>query len=266
MNNVIVLIPHFNNFSGLCTSLLSIEKDEKVDVLIVDDGSTLNKIKEDELLKHQKFNGTISFIYNKENLGIEHVLNQGLKHINSVNTYKYIARLDCGDLCLENRFFSQEKYLHDNSNCKLVGSNAVAIDLTGKELYKTTLPEFSNEIKNKMFVNAMFLHPTVMFCTSLINEIGFYPTKYKAAEDYAFFFKIVQKHQTHNIQRFLLKYEINPNGISLSMRKKQVSSRIQIIKDNFYFGFWPIYGLFRNYALRYFISQKFINWIKTHKK
>ena len=194
MNNVIILIPHFNNFKGLCDSIFSIEKEEKVDVLIVDDGSTTSQIKESELLKFQKFNGTISFIYNKENLGIEHVLNQGLKFILEKKVYKYIARLDCGDLCLENRFYLQEKYLKNHLQCKLVGSNAIAIDTNGKELYKTILPENSNTIKNKMYLNAMFLHPTVMFCSSIINEIGYYPTEYKAAEDYAFFFKIVQKH------------------------------------------------------------------------
>lgn len=265
MNNVIILIPHFNNFKGLCDSIFSIEKEEKVDVLIVDDGSTTSQIKESELLKFQKFNGTISFIYNKENLGIEHVLNQGLKFILEKKVYKYIARLDCGDLCLENRFYLQEKYLKNHLQCKLVGSNAIAIDTNGKELYKTILPENSNTIKNKMYLNAMFLHPTVMFCSSIINEIGYYPTEYKAAEDYAFFFKIVQKYETHNIQKFLLKYEINTKGISLLKRNQQVSSRIQIIKDNFYFGFWPFYGLLRNYALRYFIPQKIINWIKTNR-
>lgn len=265
MNNVIILIPHFNNFKGLCDSIFSIEKEEKVDVLIVDDGSTTSQIKESELLKFQKFNGTISFIYNKENLGIEHVLNQGLKFILEKKVYKYIARLDCGDLCLENRFYLQEKYLKNHLQCKLVGSNAIAIDTNGKELYKTILPENSNTIKNKMYLNAMFLHPTVMFCSSIINEIGYYPTEYKAAEDYAFFFKIVQKYETHNIQKFLLKYEINTKGISLLKRNQQVSSRIQIIKDNFYFGFWPFYGLLRNYALRYLIPQKIINWIKTNR-
>jgi hypothetical protein len=61
MNNVIILIPHFNNFSGLCNSIFSIEKDEKVDVLIVDDGSATNLIMESELLKFQKFNWIESF-------------------------------------------------------------------------------------------------------------------------------------------------------------------------------------------------------------
>jgi hypothetical protein len=265
MNNVIILIPHFNNFSGLCTSVFSIEKDEKVDVLIVDDGSFESTINEMQLLKNKNFKGSIYFIYNEINKGIEHVLNQGLKFILKKEVYKYIARLDCGDLCLDNRFYLQEKYLNDHIQCKLVGSNAIAIDTNGKELYKTILPENSNIIKNKMYLNAMFLHPTVMFCSSIIKEIGYYPTEYKAAEDYAFFFKIAQKYETHNIQKFLLKYEINTNGISLSKRNLQVSSRIKVIKDNFYFGFWPIYGLLRNYALRYLIPQKIINWIKTNK-
>lgn len=265
MSNVIILIPHFNNFSGLCNSIFSIDKSEKVDVLIVDDGSSESLIIESELLKFKNFNGTFFFIYNSKNKGIEHVLNQGLQFILEKQTYKYIARLDCGDLCLENRFYIQEKYLIENPLCKLVGSNAIAIDTNLNELYRTILPEFSEEIKNKMFLNAMFLHPTVMFCTSLITEIGFYPTKYKAAEDYAFFFKIAQKYNTHNIQKYLLKYEINPNGISLSKRNIQVSSRIQIIKDNFYIGFWPIYGLVRNFAIRYLIAQKVIIWLKKHK-
>lgn len=265
MNNVIILIPHFNNFSGLCASVFSIEKDEKVDVLIVDDGSFESTINEMQLLKNKNFKGSIYFIYNETNKGIEHVLNQGLKFILKKEVYKYIARLDCGDLCFDKRFYLQEKYLNDHIQCKLVGSNAIAIDTNGKELYKTILPENSNIIKNKMYLNAMFLHPTVMFCSSIIKEIGYYPTVYKAAEDYAFFLKIVQKYETHNIQKFLLKYEINTKGISLSKRNLQVSSRIKVIKDNFYFGFWPIYGLLRNYALRYLIPQKIINWIKTNK-
>ena len=73
----------------------------------------------------------------------------------------------------------------------------------------------------------MFLHPCVMFRKDILNVVGYYPTEYEAAEDYGFFFKILKKYQTYNYQEFLVKYEINPEGISLSKRKKQVKNRIK---------------------------------------
>jgi hypothetical protein len=116
-----------------------------------------------------------------------------------------------------------------------------------------------------MFTNAMFLHPTVMFAEEIIAMVGKYPTNYKAAEDYAFFFKIVKEFKTANLPEFLLQYEINPSGISFSKRKVQVWSRIRVIKANFYFGFWPVYGIIRNLIL-YILPHSIIQKIKRFKE
>lgn len=249
MNKTIILIPHFNNFKGLVKTISSINSNENVDVLIVDDGSNKQLLNEEELKKYSKFNGEFFFKYLEQNSGIEIALNQGLDFINKLKKHSYIARIDCGDVCLGMRFAIQEDFLTNNNSVVLVGSNAVAVDINGKELYKTKFPEKHLEIKKKMYKNAMFLHPCVMFRISVLNDIGYYPTKYEAAEDYAYFFNILKKYETYNLQQFLINYEINPNGISISKRKKQVKNRIKIIKDNFYFGFWPMYGLIRNYVL-----------------
>ena len=197
-------------------------------------------------------------------MGIESALNYGLDYIKEQKQYHYIARLDCGDICLGKRFQKQASFLKLNPEIKIVGSNAIAVLPSGKFLYNTVFPKDHSEIKNKMYVNSMFLHPCVMFASTVVDIIGNYPTDYKAAEDYAFFFKIVNKFKTANIQEFLLQYEINPAGISLSKRKLQVWSRIRIIKDNFYFGFWPIYGLSRNLIL-YFLPNSIVQKIKEIK-
>jgi glycosyltransferase involved in cell wall biosynthesis len=265
MNKVVLLIPHYNNPLGLMVSVASIEASETVDIVIVDDGSVNESINEKATNSAFKAAGKITYIYLENNEGVESALNHGLDYIVKTNHYHFIARLDCGDTCIGKRFEIQEKFLVENPEIKLVGSNAIAVDPKGNFLYKTLFPEKNQVIKNKMFINAMFLHPTVMFAEEIIATVGKYPTNYKAAEDYAFFFKIVKEFKTANLQEFLLQYEINPSGISFSKRKVQVWSRIRVIKDNFYFGFWPVYGIIRNLIL-YILPNSIIQKIKRFKE
>jgi len=247
MKKTVLLIPYYNNSEGLIKSLKSINYDEELDVIIVDDGS---KIKFDEQIVQNSFNakGTIFFEYLTKNQGIEYALNHGLK-ICADKKYKYIARLDCGDVCLGKRFAIQVHFLENNPDVKIVGSNVLAVDVKNVFLYAINLPLNDQKIKNKMYLNSMLIHPAVMFCTTILNTVGYYSIKYKYAEDYAFFFSILKKHRLANIPEYLTQIEINENGISIQKRKQQVQSRIQVIKDNFYLGWYPFYGLIRNYIL-----------------
>jgi hypothetical protein len=63
----------------------------------------------------------------------------------------------------------------------------------------------------------------------------------------------------------LVTIEINPDGISISKRKIQVKNRIKLILENFYFGFWPMYGLIRNLFL-YIIPNTIILKLKKNLK
>lgn len=265
MNKVALLIPHYNNPEGLINSLESIDSTEKIDVFIIDDGSIKNKINEKLIKNSFNAKGEIYFHYLNRNQGIENALNQGLKLILLNKQYKYVARLDCGDLCIGQRFEIQKEFMENNPDIKLLGSNAIAVDTNYNFLYNTFFPEKHKNIQKKMYLNAMFLHPTVMISTDIIPKIGLYPTNYKAAEDYAYFFKIVKNFKTANIQEFLIKYEITHDGISISKRKIQVKNRMRIIIKYFYFGFWPIYGLIRNFILL-IIPYSIILKIKKTKK
>lgn len=248
-NNVALLIPHYNNPEGLIKSINSIDDIQDIDVFVIDDGSEEEKIDEIKTNKFFKNNGQIFFFYLKQNQGIEHALNEGINQILQINNYKYTARLDCGDLCEKDRFYKQRKFLDENLDVKLLGTNVKAQNQDGKFLYTLKFPQKHKDIKNKMYINAMFIHPTVMFVNEIFNEIGKYPTNYNAAEDFALFFKIVKKYKTANLAETLVTIEINEKGITKTKRKIQVLNRIRIIQNHFYFGFWPIYGLFRNYFL-----------------
>jgi len=258
MTQIAVLIPHYNSTEALIKSIKSIDEDIELDLFVIDDGSN-KKPKIEELTFYK--NGKIFLDGYDNNKGIEYALNYGLKKIKDLG-YPFIARLDCADICASKRFQKQYKFLNNNKDIFMVGSWVKLIDEKGKFLFNLKLPIIHNEIARKSYLNAMFIHPTVFFRTIVLDSVGYYPTNYPAAEDYAYFFKIIRKHKTANIPEYLLNVEVNTHGISSVRRKKQVKSRIQVILDNFYFGFWPVYGLIRNLLLL-FMPRKLTTTLKT---
>jgi len=245
MNNIIVLIPHYNYIEGLIKSLKSIDIDEEVDVLVVDDGSktTLNE----EIIKDSfKAKGKIFFIKLKKNTGVTGALNSGLRS-KIINDYKYIARLDCGDTCVKGRFKTQKSFLEKNNNIHLVGSLVNYVDLEGNYLYTLKSPITHEIIKKKLYINSMISHPTFFMRKELIDFIGYYPRKYKAAEDLAFLFKIKSKgYKLANVDLVLVNVEYNENSVSGKLRDEQLKSRIKLICDNFDYSRNAFWGLIRS--------------------
>lgn len=249
-SEIVILIPHYNNPAGLEKSLATVESSFPIEVLIVDDGSVR---KPDEQSLHELFRGKlkINFIYNKVNQGIERTLNIGLKYIQDYMDIKYIARLDCGDTCDPLRFVKQKQILDDHPDFYLIGSWVEFVDDSGKKIYTYKAPSNHKKIVNHMFLKCSFIHPSVMFRTAALYEIGLYPVKYKAAEDYAFFFNFVNKYKTHIIPEVLTYCEVNHGGISITKRNTQLNSKLKILYDNRAASPYFILGLARNFMLKF---------------
>lgn len=252
MSRVIVLIPHYSNYEELVKSILSIDEEINIDVLVVDDGSAVPPKKE-ELGKAYGQRGKVFLEVLENNQGIEQALNRGLKII-AKQEYEYIGRLDCGDLNHKNKYTKQINYLDTNKDVFLLGTWAKMVDERGDFLYNLKHPIAYKEIKKRMFLNNMFIHPTVVFRKEVIEKIGYYPTNYKSAEDFAYFFNIVKRLKSENYPEILLDYVIDATSISALKRKRQVKNRIKITLKHFRFGFYPIYGLLRNLILL-FVSR-----------
>jgi glycosyltransferase involved in cell wall biosynthesis len=227
MNKCAVLIPHFNDPTGLYESLRSITPDERLCVFVVDDGSNL---KPDEIEAREIYRGELKFIYSPSNQGIDHALNAGLEHIGE--SYAFIARLDCGDTCAKDRFSKQIEYLEAHPFVMLVGSAVSFVTEEGEISFTLRLPTTSDLIRRAMFSNCAFIHPTVMWRASVMSEIGFYPTTYPAAEDYALFWKFVERYRTANLPEVLVFSKLSPNGISARRRAVQLRSRLRIQREH----------------------------------
>jgi len=230
MSDIAVLIPYFNHPHRLEKSLLSISGDEKVDVIIVDDGSWEKLDLNDLIIKFPQI-PSIEIIAFEKNRGLSHALNYGLEYILSKGSYKYIARLDVGDLCKPDRFKEQRSFLKDNPEISLVGSHANMLDEDGNLLYIRKYPLTHQEIRKYMFLFSSFMHPAVMFKTSILYSVGLYSLN--TCQDYAFFFKIIKKFKSANIDKILIDYEVNAKGITYSRYRKFHREALLIILKNF---------------------------------
>lgn len=250
---LIVLIPHFNNPEGLRDSIFSIDESFDVDVMVVDDGSKIMP-NEKEISNGYKY-GKVFFEYLSENKGVGHALNHGLKKIQQMN-YEWVGRLDAGDFNKKDKYAKQFTYLEKHPEIKLLGTWANMLDEKGNLKFILRHPEHHREIKNKMYINNRFVHPSVIFKVSVIDTVGYYPEKYaKAAQDYAYFFQIMKHFQVGNLPEPLIDYVLDENSISTKKRKLQVKNRIKIILDNFNFGFHSFYGVLRNICLLFLSRQ-----------
>lgn len=241
-NKIILLIPHYNNLIGLQKSIKSIGKEEKVDILIVDDGSDEKQIPRESNFKYTQ--GALNIVKYKHNKGIENALNYGIKYLINNNNYKYIARLDAGDTCKEDRFYIQETFLENNEDIFLIGSHVNFLDSDGVYKYTYKVPLNHKHIKRNMFVKNSFIHPSVMYRSSIFN-MGYYPIKYKYTEDYALFYRIVNNYKTANIDEVLMFTEISKDSISYKKRKIQLINRFRLTIENTRFNMFFFYGIIR---------------------
>jgi glycosyltransferase involved in cell wall biosynthesis len=247
-HNTIILIPCYNNLLGLKKTIKSIYHPKGIRIIIIDDGSNKESTpKISEINEYVNRNVHVTIIYLKKNSGISEALNIGLKEALKDSRCKYIARLDCGDTSVKNRFLLQESFLNTNTDIDLVGSWVKFNNIKNEYLYSLTPPLVHKSIRKSMSIRCSFIHPSVMFRRTVVDKLGMYPYKYRAAEDYAFFYNIVKKARTANIPSFLTFVEMNENGISSKKRFVQNISKIRIINryspKNFYYFMGMIYNL-----------------------
>lgn len=225
----ILLIPCYNNKEGLITSLSSISyPGEKFEVLIIDDGST-EPINQEELRLYCK--GAIQVVHMEKNAGVVVALNAGLRIIKSRNDIKYIARLDAGDTCHEQRFFRQVEFLNNHPNIALLASWARFQSTTSSTAYNYTTKTKHGEILKEMHLKCSFIHPAVIFRKEILDTVGFYPDQYSHAEDYAFFWKILKSYQGAVIPEILVQISYSDRNVSARNYRQQLRSRKKIVKE-----------------------------------
>lgn len=259
MSKVAVIIPYYNFPEKAVASVESIDEDgsNQIDVVIIDDGS---KDKLDlKAIEDYKY-GIIKLITFDKNKGQNFARNAALDWILQ-NDYEVTAFLDAGDFCLPNRIKTQAGYLKNNPETKLIGSQVNFVDMNRKYLYTTKLPTSYEELQKKFYLNSQIYQPAAMIKNDIVKDVGSFSPEFKIAPDYEYFFRILKKYKVENLDVPLIDYVVDDDSISTNKRKEQVKTRIKVIRKHFYFGYYPIFGLLRNFFLL-LVSRKVTTFLK----
>lgn len=258
-----LLIPCYNDSKGLIQSLKTVEYDkERFIALVVDDGSNI-PLKTWELKEQLGSQYPLVVVRNEENKGITYSLNKGLEWIEKNVQVEYIARLDCNDICTNDRFNKQVTFLDEHPDVALIGSWCV-FESKSSLKYNYVTPTGHEGILRAMYMRNVFIHPTTMWRMSRLSDVGSYPDQYPHAEDYAFFWEFLRIGKGYIMPEFLVLCEINSEGISLRNRQQQLFSRLKVVK---HYGTNPVLkaaGIFKIYALR-LIPKRLVLQLKHRK-
>lgn len=245
---ITVLIPVKDNLEGLIRSLRSMrDVKENIAVLVVDDGSDPPI----PSLDHLQLPFRIEVLRMPKNVGVARALNAGLRFLKDSGC-DYVARLDADDLCSADRFALGLEVFRKSPETVLVGSFATMERHVGANAssYLWTVPTTPSSIARRMHLNTCFIHPTVMFRTSILDEIGLYSEQFDHAEDFEFFFRIVRRHMTCNIPQPLVTVTMRDANISIRHYRRQLLSRMSI-QWKFFDWMEPLsyWGLLKSAAL-----------------
>jgi GT2 family glycosyltransferase len=229
MIDIAVLLPCYNPPSKeLADTLASLHKQSvPFRLYLVDDGSK----------KHTEYETAVMGLDVKilrlpKNLGITGAMNAGLAEILK-GDYRYIARIDCGDMCAPSRFAKQIAFMDTHSDVGIVGSAVEfrLFDADGK-LFGSKVnryPETHDGCVKRLYLNSSIIHPAMMIRRSVFEKLKGYSEDYPAAEDY----DLLWRAKTHgfklaNLPETLIIKEETPGSISQMRRRRQIYNRMRI--------------------------------------
>jgi len=150
-------------------------------------------------------------------------------------TGEFIAISDGDDISMPNRLQTQVDFLHLKSSLFCVGSHAKKINVQGNFIGDWDFPPAKHEEVVNMLIylhKCPIINPTSMFKTIDYHELGGYSPgdKYKGAHDLDFWCRaILAGKKIENIQECLLKYRVNPEGMTRKHKLLQFSDHKQIM-------------------------------------
>lgn len=208
MNKIAVILPVYYkdriDFLHLAINSVLSQRNISLDLIIVIDG--VIDAQKWQIIRDINDKNVILIEFNK-NKGLPEILNYSIKYCIKKG-YEYIARMDADDICIENRLEKQLKYLNNNLNCDILGTEAIVIDEKGKKIGLKKLPPIISY--NGLFWRCKIIHPSIMFRASFFERYGYYNQNYIKSQDYELWVRATKDGAIiHNLNErlILLRYE-----------------------------------------------------------
>jgi len=200
-----VVMSSFNDEDTITAAINSIlsQTENRFEFLIIDDNSNDNSY--EILLKFARSDQRIVLLPRfSSNVGLAKCLNFAISKCNT----QFIARMDADDISHPKRLHEEFNFLKSHPEIDVVGSNAILIDKQGSSIGVTNLPTTHSDIEKSIFRQCPFVHPSVMFRLSFIENAGFYDPSLKKKQDYDLWFRTYKFSKFANIAKPLLDYRV----------------------------------------------------------
>ena len=188
-------------------------------------------------------------IINRINIGITKSLNKGFK----VAKGQYLARADADDIYEPDRFELQLKFLENNTNISLVGSNVKYIDKNENFLNFSSLPIDHFNIWSRLFFHNPLIHSTIFFRREIFKKAP-YNEEFNTTQDYDMYCRIINCYKIVNIKKPLANYRIHNQSISKKKHLIQKKNTLNI--QNYFYtlnfdNYFPLekFKLFNNFFM-----------------
>lgn len=181
-------------------------------LFIYRDGEVPREI--DEYLVHLMHDDIkVNVITSNENYGLANALNNLIDIIMLDGSFEFIARMDSDDISRANRLSQQVRFMKENQSIDVCGTSCSEFGASFA-LDKKCLPETPEELINYSITHCPFIHPSVMFRTSVFQSGVRYPTDTSLTEDMALWFVLLNKgYRFANLNEVLLDYRLNEHTL-----------------------------------------------------
>lgn len=233
MPKVSVVMPVYNGEKYLEEAVESILRQEFTDfefIIIEEYGS--NEVSKDILKKYEQIDTRIIILHNQERIGIAASLNKGILKARG----KYIARMDADDIAFNNRLTIQVKFMDENTDITICGSEVEYIDENGvvaKGMHDH-FPTTPEDIKAYLMFYCVLRHPTVMMRRQIMMEKEIkYNEDFRATEDFELWTRASKILKMGNIENILLKYRFHELNSTSKRNKEGITNYLKVINSNF---------------------------------
>lgn len=212
-----VLLPVCNGEQFLRQALDSVLAQSLRDheVIVVDDGSTDRTA---EILKEYQSSDDRVAVNHQAASGIVASLNTAL----GLASGEYIARMDCDDIAIPDRFERQIRFLHEHPGVGVLGGSAVVIDIDGRPIGSLRYPVEDRQIRAALVETNAFCHPATMMRRSALQAVGGYRHAFPHAEDYDLWLRISEHFQMANLREAVLRYRFHAGQVSIRELQQQL--------------------------------------------
>ncbi len=230
-SSLTVLLPVYNGERFLKEAIESIlgQTYKDFELLIIDDCS-----KDGSAALIESFNDPrIRFLHNANNLGLIGTLNRGLEEAKGA----FVARMDQDDIAAPERLEKQLALMSGDLQLLAAGTAMVLLSAQGEQVGALPVLVGHEALKRALTVVNPFAHSSMILRKEAALQVGGYHKDAYATEDYDLWTRLAAAGHVANLEEPLLRYRLNPEGMSISGRNTQ-KKRAAAIAD----AQWRLYG------------------------